>query len=272
MANIKNLSGHSKQRTIWQTKLQSRSAVALDLDPAAAQMDSLLLELGKTSRPTVLSWRDELESVRTKFPDEFPTAAPPTARALKPLSSQPEAARELREPRPTRVKRPAVAAALRAAEHDVSAAASAAAASAADTDASATLQQRNAALEQALLTLGEELEARRVTSGSPRSPDSEQRLDALMEQLRAAGVNIGSAGPCYVPFSPGMEFTPNRTQHARSEVDPDDDAPDSVLVNEAERDEAARPESELVEPDWLVDAAATLAAGGAARFGGSVTS
>ena len=225
-------------------------------------MDSLLLELGKTSRPTVLSWRDELESVRTKFPDEFPTAAPPTARALKPLSSQPEAARELREPRPTCVKRPAVAAAPRAAERDVSAAASAAAATAADTDASATLQ-RNAALEQALLTLGEELEARRVTSGSPRSPDSEQRLDALMEQLRAAGVNIGSAGPCYVPFSPGMEFTPNRTQHAGSEVDPNDDAPDSVLVNEAEHDEAARPESELVEPDWLVDAAATLAAGGA---------
>lgn len=235
-------------------------------------MDSLLLELGKTSRPTVLSWRDELESVRTKFPEEFPTAAPPTARALKPLSSQPEAARELREPRPTRVKRPVVTAAARATDRDASAAASAAAADADAGSAQTMLQQRNAALEQALLTLGEELEARRLASGSPRSPDSEQRLDALMEQLRAAGVNIGSAGPCYVPFSPGMEFTPERMQHARSEVDPDDDAPDSVLDNDAEHDDAGRPESDLVEPDWLVDAAATLAAGGATRFGGSVTS
>ena len=134
------------------------------------------------------------------------------------------------------------------------------------------MQQRNAALEQALLTLGEELEARRVASGSPRSPDSEQRLDAMMEQLRAAGVNIGSAGPCYVPFSPGMEFAPDRPRNAGSEADPDDDAPGPVLDDGAEHDDAAQPESALVEPDWLVDAAATLAAGSAARCGGPVTS
>ena len=111
-------------------------------------MDSLLLELDKVKtggdrRKEVLSWREELDEARSAHLET--ARGPQTARALKPLSVQAALEREVR--RPSRcVARPAARAptVARPAAPDAEAAA---------------LQQRNAALEMAVLALGEAFEA-----------------------------------------------------------------------------------------------------------------
>ena len=198
-------------------------------------MDSLLLELGKVKtggdrRKEVLSWREELDEARSAH--LLTARGPQTARALKPLSVQAASEREVR--RPSRcVARPA-------------ARAPAVARPAAPDAEAAALQQRNAALEMAVLALGEAFEA---SGGSPTAS-----LQAAMDQLHAAGgVNISSADS-YVPFSPAQlsaqarraSTTPYRAYRAAGD--------DGETTTPA----AQKPPSPT-EPGWLVDAAATLA-------------
>ena len=196
-------------------------------------MDSLLLELDKVKtggdrRKEVLSWRKELAEARSAH--LLTARAPQTARALKPLSVQAASEREVRRPsrcaaRPA-TRAPAVA---RPATSDAEAAA---------------LQQRNAALEMAVLALGEAFEA---SGGSPTAS-----LQAAMDRLHAAGgVNISSGADSYVPFSPAQlstqahraSTTPYRAYRAADET----------------TTPAAQKPPSPTEPGWLVDAAATLA-------------
>ena len=202
-------------------------------------MDSLLLELDKVKtggdrRKEVLSWREELDEARSSHLLTARGTGPQTARALKPLSVQAASEREVR--RPSRcVARPAARAP--------------AVARPAAPDAEATaLQQRNAALEMAVLALGEAFEA---SGGSPTAS-----LQAAMDRLNAAGgVNISSADS-YVPFSPAQlsaqarraSTTPYRAYRAAAD--------DDEMTTPA----AQKPPSPT-EPGWLVDAAATLAIG-----------
>ena len=200
-------------------------------------MDTLLLALdkvkdGRDRRKEVLSWREELDEARSKW-----EPAPQTARALKPLSVRAASERE--------VRRPARCVAKRALAPTV----------AAVPDADATsLQQRNAALEMAVLALGEALEA---SGGSPSAG-----LQTAMDRLQAAGVNMSNASS-YIPFSPAQLSA----QARRATVD--DDAATTTPAacgrhkcspssTTPQSDVPASPGVE--EPGWLVDAAATLAA------------
>ena len=193
----------------------------------------MLLELDKVKtvgdrRKEVLSWRKELAEARSAH--LLTARAPQTARALKPLSVHAASEREVRRPsrcavRPA-ARGPAVA---RPATSDAEAAA---------------LQQRNTALEMAVLALGEAFEA---SGGSPTAS-----LQAAMDRLHAAGgVNISSGADSYVPFSPAQlstqahraSTTPYRAYRAADET----------------TTPAAQKPPSPTEPGWLVDAAATLA-------------
>ena len=212
-------------------------------------MDSLLLELDKVKtgsdrRKEVLSWREELEEARSKW-----EPAPQTARALKPLSVRTASEREVRRPARCVAKRtqlPAVAKPVPQAE-------------------ATSLQQRNAALEMAVLALGEALEA---SGGGPTAD-----LQTAMDRLHATGVNISSAAS-YVPFSPAQVSA----QARRAMLDEDaaiiNPMWTPVAVGSSTRQPSSSPSQSDVsaspvveEPEWLVDAAATLAAakGPAAR-------
>ena len=191
-------------------------------------MDSLLLELDKVKtggdrRKEVLSWRKELAEARSAH--LLTARAPQTARALKPLSVQAASEREVR--RPSRcAARPAARAPTVARP-------------ASDAEAAA-LQQRNAALEMAVLALGEAFEA---SGGSPTAS-----LQAAMDRLHAAGgVNISSGADSYVPFSPAQAHRASTTPYRAYRA-----------ADETTTPAAQKPPSPK-EPGWLVDAAATLA-------------
>jgi len=213
-------------------------------------MDSLLLELdkiktGSDRRKEVLSWRDELDEARSKW-----EPAPQTARALKPLSARAASEREVRRPSRSGAKRVHTPTVARPAAPDAKAAA---------------LQQRNAALEMAVLALGEAFEA---SGGSPTAD-----LQAAMDRLHAAGgVNLSSAAAQYVPYSPGpyVPFSPAQLPTRRAAVDVDDEGATTTPAARCGRHKSTpsptTPQSDTPasegarEPEWLVDAAATLEA------------
>ena len=117
---------------------------------------------------------------------------------------------------------------------------------------SSSLQQRNAVLEMAVVALGEALEAN--CGGLPATGDGP--LQVVMEQLRGAGVSIGDAAS-YVPFSPGQVSGQRGNSKAAPWTSPNVGAA-VIEQGTPPSDASASPGAE--EPEWLVDAAATLAA------------
>ena len=212
-------------------------------------MDSLLLELdkvGSEKRTEVLNWRTELDAVRNKW-----APAPQTARARKPLSTTQAMQREARPTRrvakpPPPVSSPVVPATAPR-----------------DGSSSTQLQQRNAMLEMAVAAMAEALEA----SGGLATSPSHGGVSAVMERLREAGVSLGDASyvplnvgdASYLPFSPGqLPGHHARLSLVRTPGTEQRTSPPGTEQRTSPPGAPASPEAE--EPEWLVDAAATLAA------------